>query len=181
MIELHIRRDGSNQGFSLLTESPQKFNTFSPYNIFFTPTQEELKLLRRFYKEAVDFIKGSSSQLHIPEHTALVMAYMIRKDGLFSYVESGAMPGVQSILMTYLILVDNHFENKRKYVLNTVSEYMCRNSQVAVAKGLLKTENIKLFDYPNVENGVKSKDVTDQLINCHEYENDIIHQFWSVK
>jgi len=181
MIELHIRRDGTNQGFSLLTESPQRFNTFSPYNIFFKPEEAELKLLKKFYKEAVDFCSDGSKQMHIPEHTALVMAYMVSHDGLFSYVESGAMPGAQSILMTYLILVDNHFENKRRYVLNTVSEYMCRSSQLAVARGLLKPENIKLLDYPNVEDGVKAKDVTDQLINCHEYENDIVHKFWSIK
>lgn len=172
MIELIIKRDGKAEGFSLLVESPQRFNTWNPYNTFFQPKEEEMEIVKELYRESIKVMDDRYKDLHIPEHTVLTMAYLVhcKNGGTFSFIETACLPGVQSLLMAFIVLL--HKRTGANYKINTLSEYMVRCSQVLVAYGIISTDDIKIFDMPNQDSD-DLQDISATIKDCHEYENEI--------
>lgn len=173
MITIKIARNGINEGLSMLAESPQKFNTWNPYNTFFDPKEETIDKLKTLWHLArlEDGSMERSESFYVPQHLILVMAMMIEGQTLISYPESGVLPGVQSLFFIFVVLL--HKETNKNYIINTLSEYMVRQSQLLVLKEILSTDDITIYDFPNEGENISGEKINETLFGMHDYENEI--------
>jgi hypothetical protein len=145
-ISITIQRDGKAEGLTMLAGPVNSFTTFNPFNTFIEVKESDVDS----FNNTLSWVKSVSDRyFHWPQHAILLMIQHSKLDDTtLSFPECGLLPGVQAMMMYYIIklLLDTP---DRKVKIRTVSEYMVRALQLIVASGIFPAEDIEILDQEN--------------------------------
>lgn len=139
MLTFCITRNGELHGCSII---PTR-GVHNPYFLFGCEiTEENLTILKNVLSWARGYRNPTST---LPEYTIRLLLLFIDSKGKIpiSYPEAGVMNDSQSLLALVFIKLHELFGDITIY---TVSECMIRYMQYAVKRGIIKSEQIEIYD-----------------------------------